>query len=418
MIRSFTNVGLLSLLWLMASCNIPEQEPVPANMEHVLRLVDSLVVDGEVLYWIAIYADAPSYKPVTASGEGVTCVDDVGRFLEVLEFEIIHHQREDLLPVAEGMVKYLLYLSHPDGRWNNFMFADGSINQDYRTSVASFGWWAVRGLRGLGAGYRIFANRFAYTDLTQRISSRFMASQAPLDSLFSNYLQMTLADDGSLRPSWNLNNAPDQTAELLMALAGVHGLGEFSYAAEIKMLAEALMGWQYRGEQERYQGMYFCWQNTWHGWGNNQALALLQAYILLEDEKYLASVKLWADHFIPGLIAADFPAEISLDSMSTWQVRAYPQIAYGLTSSYRGMKTLAAITGEPEYAARADELFAWFQGRNAAHTQMYDPQTGRCFDGISGNTEVNLNSGAESTIECLLAIQTRGGWSSGSSPSQ
>ena len=35
---------------------------------------------------------------------------------------------------------------------------------------------------------------------------------------------------------------------------------------------------------------------------------------------------------------------------------------------------------------------------------MYDPETGRCFDGILSETEINKNSGAESTIEALYAI--------------
>jgi len=35
---------------------------------------------------------------------------------------------------------------------------------------------------------------------------------------------------------------------------------------------------------------------------------------------------------------------------------------------------------------------------------MYDSATGRCFDGIRGASEINRNSGAESTIEALMAL--------------
>jgi len=35
---------------------------------------------------------------------------------------------------------------------------------------------------------------------------------------------------------------------------------------------------------------------------------------------------------------------------------------------------------------------------------MYDPSSGRCFDGINSETDVNMNSGAESTIEALLSL--------------
>ncbi len=411
MIRFVKFLPTLSLLGILLNCSPEGPALVPINLDHALHLTDSMEVNGEMLKWIAIYADAPSYDPVPAGGEGITCVDDVGRFLEVLEYEINQHQRQDLIPVAEGMVKYLLYLSRDDGLWYNFIHADGSINKDYKTSIASFEWWAVRGLRGLGAGYRIFSKDWAYTSLTQKIETRFSASQPHLDSLFLTYSEMITSEDGFQRPAWNLSGAPDQSSELLTALAGVHGLGVFNYEKEIKYLAEALMGWQYDGEDPDYSGMYYCWQSTWHGWGSNQPLALLQAYLILDEEQYLNSVKLWADHFVSTLIAKRFPAEVTLDSSSVWQIRDYSQIAYDINSTYRGVNLLAAITGSPEYAAKAEQVFAWFTGHNVAKVQMYDPASGRCFDGINSAESVNQNSGAESTIECLLAIQARGGWS-------
>jgi hypothetical protein len=35
---------------------------------------------------------------------------------------------------------------------------------------------------------------------------------------------------------------------------------------------------------------------------------------------------------------------------------------------------------------------------------MYHPESGRCYDGINADGSINLNSGAESTIEALLAL--------------
>ena len=63
------------------------------------------------------------------------------------------------------------------------------------------------------------------------------------------------------------------------------------------------------------------------------------------------------------------------------------------------------ITGDPKYADIAGHLAAWFLGTNDASTNMYDSATGRCFDAISLGNHVNLNSGAESTIEALLTMQ-------------
>jgi hypothetical protein len=47
---------------------------------------------------------------------------------------------------------------------------------------------------------------------------------------------------------------------------------------------------------------------------------------------------------------------------------------------------------------------SWFFGNNILKQQMYDPKTGRCFDGIKDSSTVNKNSGAESTIEALYTV--------------
>ena len=47
---------------------------------------------------------------------------------------------------------------------------------------------------------------------------------------------------------------------------------------------------------------------------------------------------------------------------------------------------------------------AWFFGNNPADEAMYDPATGRTYDGIEGDGRVNRNSGAESTIHGLLTM--------------
>ena len=62
------------------------------------------------------------------------------------------------------------------------------------------------------------------------------------------------------------------------------------------------------------------------------------------------------------------------------------------------------LTNQEKYADIAGHLAAWFLGANDAGKIMYSTSTGRCFDGIQ-SSNVNLNSGAESTIEALLTMQ-------------
>ena len=63
------------------------------------------------------------------------------------------------------------------------------------------------------------------------------------------------------------------------------------------------------------------------------------------------------------------------------------------------------VKDEEKYIRRAEEITEWFSGKNIVGKHMYEPATGRCYDGIISETEVNRNSGAESTIEALLSLQ-------------
>lgn len=397
---------LLAMMTFLLNCASPASRS-PINLEHVLSLVDSVKVNGETLCFIHIYADAPDYKPFEAPGEGVSCVDDVGRFMEVLETEICRYGNTGLLPLAMDMTRFLLYMSRDDGLWYNFIYAGGKINTEFRTSVAEFQWWAVRGLRGLAAVFEIMQQHPIDSELEKAVVRRIHSMDSHLDSILLNYPQRMKTALG-LRPKWLVKNAPDINSELLLVLTKVHGKADFDYKDEIRKIADGLMDFQYLNDDSPLNGMYFCWQNIWHNWGNNQSTALLKAYQITKDKRYLASVRLWADNFVPFLLKNNLPWEITAAADGTFSVAAFPQIAYGIHSIYSGLELLAEITGNEFYAANAETVFTWFKGQNVADTAMYDPQSGRCFDGINGPGAVNFNSGAESTIECLLAIHKRG----------
>lgn len=63
------------------------------------------------------------------------------------------------------------------------------------------------------------------------------------------------------------------------------------------------------------------------------------------------------------------------------------------------------LTGQKKYADIAGHLAAWFLGANPTGESIYSVSTGRCYDGIRSADSINRNSGAESTIEALLALQ-------------
>lgn len=380
----------------------------PANLQHALSLVDSIQVDEKTLMFINIYADYPSYEPVMAPGEGIACVDDAGRFIEVLEVEILEYGRTDLTPLARGITRFLLYMQRDDGLWYNFIYPDGSINKTHKNSRAEFSWWAARGMRGLAAAYNIF--RTEETEFADTLRSRFQLSARHFTPILKNYPAMKTTPLG-LRPDWMPYDAPDRIAEYLLSLIKMHQISPLDYTAEIRKLKEGILSYQYHWEGSPVDGMFFCWRNVWHNWGNLQPLALLKAYEVLQDSTCLMAVKHWADHYLRWAIEQQYFWEITVSANDSISVQEFPQIAYGSSSSYRGIRALATLTGDAEHIASAGTLLQWFHGNNRASRSMYDPATGRCYDGINSASELNLNSGAESTIEALLAMQASVSWS-------
>lgn len=376
----------------------------PINLSHALSLVDSIKIGNKTITYIWIYADFPSYIPIPAIGEGITCVDDVGRFMEVLETEILVYENQDLIPIAKGMTEFLFYMNRDDGLWNNFMKEDGSINTFHKNSVADFGWWAIRGLRGLAAAYNIFSKYPVNADLLSEIKDRFETADIHIQSTLQNYPNQQLTHLG-MRPLWLIKNAPDMNSELLIVLTKLHNTGNYNYYDSIQKLSKGLIEYQIQDSDNDLNGMYFCWENIWHNWGNNQANGLIEAYKITADSSILSSVQLWANSFVPFVIENNFPWEISVSSTNHYEMVSVPQIAYGLGSIYKGLKSLSDLNNNDEYKQLSENSFNWFSGNNIAQTVMYDRETGRCFDGINGPTSINRNSGAESTIECFLAIQ-------------
>jgi hypothetical protein len=61
-----------------------------------------------------------------------------------------------------------------------------------------------------------------------------------------------------------------------------------------------------------------------------------------------------------------------------------------------------SITGNKKYYNNAVLAFNWFLGKNHLKQMIYNDVTGGCHDGLSKNC-INLNQGAESTIEYLIS---------------
>lgn len=372
------------------------------NFNHVQHLTERIHLNGDSVDIIHIYADYPSYNWVDASEEGIACVDDAGRaaVAYLRNYELTKDRRSAVR--AKELLKFVLALQADDGQFYNFIYGDRSINRNGITSFKSFGWWAARGVWCFGLGYRIFEKedpQFAVL-LDAGIKRTFFH----LDTMLLRYNKKRDIDGLSI-PRWLLyESGSDATTELVMGLIEYYrATKDEKVKSYIEKLCDGMIEMQSGDAATFPYGVHRSWETMWHAWGNGQTQVLAEAGRVLKNKKMIESARREADGFYIRLLIQGFKREF--DVADTTKYREFEQIAYDLRPIVVGLVRLYEATGEKKYLAMGELATSWFFGNNAAGAIMYDATTGRGYDGIRSASEVNKNSGAESTIEALMAIQ-------------
>jgi hypothetical protein len=109
--------------------------------------------------------------------------------------------------------------------------------------------------------------------------------------------------------------------------------------------------------------------------------------------------------YIQKLADASFTISSNAGAYQILTENKYDQIAYGIEPMVFAAAEAYKETGQDKYANLAGHLAAWLLGANDAGVNMYSSSTGICYDALSSASRVNLNSGAESTIEALLTLE-------------
>ncbi len=364
-----------------------------AHLDHLLEIVE---VNGVEYGIVHIYAEAPDYEYVHDDDEGAACVDDAARaavvYLRHYELTGSDASRRK----AEALLRFVMYMQTDDGRFFNFVWnTDLEINRTHPNSTANdFGWWAARGVWALGECARTLGQADpAFADACER---RVRRTYPHLEERLEAYGRTT-SRGGRTYPLWLLGEyASDATSELLLGLAAMREASpDDSLDRYVDRFAEGISMMQF-GDVDTYPyGAHASWLETWHGWGNSQtqALAAAGAAASAIDE---------AESFYPRLLIDGWLHSMPLDDPQS--VREFEQIAYAVRGVAVGLIRLYEATGDRRFAVMAGLAASWFTGNNVADAVMYDPETGRGYDGISGPDQVNRNAGAESTIEANFTI--------------
>ncbi len=372
------------------------------NLAHLQRLTEIVEWDGEPVALVHIYSEEPEYGWVDASGEGIACVDDVAR--AALVYLAYYERTGDphALELARYALDFVRHLQADDGEYYNFVFdRQGTVNTGGRTSYKGWGWWAARGQWALAAGYRIF--RDVDPGYAQTLRQAYLRGEGALVQAIG---PVGAYDElhGVRLPAWLLNNGSDVSALAVLGLVEYQRVEPNSRTRQlITNLANGVAAYQLGGPGVYPYAAHLS--NTtstalWHAWGSHQVPALALAGDLLERQDWIESAQREADVFFTRLLATDL-----INEMLPLPNRR-GQIAYGTQVVASGYLALYQATGEQRYARYAGLAASWLLGNNMAGVAMYDPETGRCFDGIDGPTpfRVNRNAGAESTIEALYTL--------------
>jgi hypothetical protein len=411
-------------------------------LDHLEELHDTVErPDGDPLHYWWIYA-APEpvveaypstdteYEPFPASHEGITCVDDVARIVDVYlsHYRLVgddHSRRR-----ARQGVEFVRYMQQTDGTFLNFV-TDPSLNERIfgeadpdvvegirvdgtATSEASLRFWSSRACWALGEAYEVFVDEdpaFAEA-ISESIHSYLGALEDGPLADYGEYEQRR----GRTLPTWLPGGGS------YVAAPTVLGLSAYCRAARADDGTASDGGTQVQSGDQRAaralrqlaDGIRDCRSGNaitypfgahvseppgkpWHTWGLRQAAALARAGAVLDEPDYVDSARreVTALHSLhltnDGQIASFGPVP-----------HPYHQLSYGTDALVQGCTELWRATGEDAFAYMGGQFATWYCGNNVAEATMWDPDAGRGYDGLYEDT-IDWKAGAEST---LAAVRT------------
>jgi hypothetical protein len=354
-----------------------------------------------------------TYDPATNTwGQGAFNADDMTRASVVY----LRHWRQfgdaasrvHAYQLLRG-VTYLQTSSGPDaGNVVLWMQPDGTLNpsptptEEPDPSDSGPSYWLARTIWALGEGYAAFrtADPAFAGFLRQRLELSLDAlDRQVLDPNYGRYQTV----DGLRLPAWLIVDGADASSEAVYGLAAYARAGGSARGRlDLRRLADGVAAMPLGDVRRWPYGAVLPWarsRSMWHAWGDQMAGALAEAGRTLGRDAWVRVAVGEVGRFTPHLLAQGGPENGWLPA-PTDRV----QIAYGADATLQNLLRTATAARRPAFADLAGIAGAWFFGNNPAGVAMYDPATGRTFDGINPDRTVNRNSGAESTIHGLLSM--------------
>jgi len=204
--------------------------------------------------------------------------------------------------------------------------------------------------------------------------------------------------------SYNLINENSSPRAKAFSVIGLYHYykkyNEDQIFSKIKMLADSIVESYKKEATEEWN-----WFESYLTYSNSKIPEVLfLAYDLTKNKEYLEIAEKSLD-FLSNLVF--FKDELSPIGQNGWYNRNgtrsfFDQQPIDASSMVQTYLVAHSITENKKYYNNAVLAFNWFLGKNHLKQMIYNEITGGCHDGLSKNC-INLNQGAESTIEYLIS---------------
>ncbi len=295
--------------------------------------------------------------PARETGEeGVACVDDAARALDLYSGLWRRTGVGWLRAQADALLDFLLYMEVAPGRFANFILDwDGVRNLAGPTSHPEGPFWNARALGGLAA-----ASAAGITGATAAFERALGATSRAADGADVRAIEL----------------------RAVMRMPGAHATADGR--ALISRWSDQIAALRHGDVLLDHAG-----QASPHLWAHTQEAALAHAGVLLGRSDLVEIARRSAEAVFVPAIASSFDLAV-----------AQPD---AVASAVVSMDELASATGDPRYTELASLARAWFAGRNSAAAPVYDRVRGRVADGIDAGT-LSPRSGAEANIVAGLVL--------------
>jgi uncharacterized protein YyaL (SSP411 family) len=329
-------------------------------LRQIARLGRAVPSISPSAWAVAVYASAndDTITAREAGFEGVACVDDAARALE-LYCDLYRETGLDwVLRWCVGLADFVLAMQEDDGRWINFIRDwEGTPNREGRTSIASgSSFWQARAMLALARAVGVVDDSRVVPALGRGLV-HLVEEPAPPDvrslHVLAALAMMREGEHIELRPI-----VAEWCDELLAC------------SSESVLMNSHMEEWPP------------------HLWAHFEESALADASVALGRPDLLDVARNSADVLYTDVIRSGFDRS--------------PISAFDVATSCDAMTRLASASGDARYHELAAQAREWFAGRNPARQAVYDRVKGRVADGID-DARLNQNSGAESNI---VAAQT------------